>query len=195
LAPLISTRPTLIAGSTWPADEAALLPAWRTLTRDVPDARLIIAPHEPTAAHCAPIVQWAASAGLNCATLSNARATDDVILVDRVGVLGDLYALGTVAFVGGGFHAAGLHSVLEPAAFALPVLFGPRHQMSRDARLLIERRAGESVQNEQELAQALHILFTEPDTRERAGSAAKRVVSDGVGAAESSLALITQLLT
>jgi 3-deoxy-D-manno-octulosonic-acid transferase len=195
LAPLISTRPTLVAGSTWPADEAALLPAWRTLRRDVSDARLVIAPHEPTAAHCAPIVQWAATAGLTCATLTNARASDDVILVDRVGVLGDLYALGNVAFVGGGFHAAGLHSVLEPASFALPVLFGPRHQMSRDARLLIERRAGESVQNAQELADALHILFTEPDTRARAGSAAKRMVSEGVGAAERSLALILQLLT
>lgn len=195
LAPLVSTRPTLVAGSTWPADEAVLLGAWRTLTRELPDARLIIAPHEPTAAHCAPIQRWAIAAGLKCATLSEARATDDVILVDRVGVLGDLYALGNVAFVGGGFHTAGLHSVLEPAAFALPVVFGPRHQMSRDARLLIEQRAGEAVSNQQELVRALRILFTEPDTHSRAGRAAAVVVTEGIGAAARSMALVLQLLT
>ena len=58
-------------------------------------------------------------------------------LVDRIGVLGELYALATAAFVGGGFHAAGLHSVLEPAAFGAPVLFGPRYAKSRDAKLLL----------------------------------------------------------
>ena len=59
-----------------------------------------------------------------------------------LGVLGDLYALADVAFVGGGFHGAGLHSVLEPAAFGVPVLFGPRHEASRDASLLLAADAG-----------------------------------------------------
>jgi 3-deoxy-D-manno-octulosonic-acid transferase len=195
LAPLVSARPTLVAGSTWPADEAVLLAAWRTLMRDVPNARLIIAPHEPTAEHCAPIEHWAASARLKCARLADATNADDVILVDRVGVLGDLYALGNAAFVGGGFHAAGLHSVLEPAAFGLPVLFGPRHTMSRDAGLLLEKRGGEAVQDESELARAMRILFTEPETCERAGRAAKSVVSAGVGAAERSVDLVLRLLT
>ena len=59
-----------------------------------------------------------------------------VIVVDRVGVLADLYALAAVAFVGGGYHRAGLHSVLEPAVFGVPVAVGPHWQMSRDAALL-----------------------------------------------------------
>lgn len=195
LAPLASSRPTLVAGSTWPADERVLLPAWRALRAAVPEARLIIAPHEPTEAHCAPIARWAAESGMSWCTIDAARGDHDVVIVNRVGVLGDLYALGQVGFVGGGFHAAGLHSVLEPAAFAMPVLFGPRHQMSRDARLLLERRAGESVQNEHDLVHALQILFTEPDTRERAGQSAAAVVKDGVGAAARSVDLVLQLLT
>ena len=52
-------------------------------------------------------------------------------------MLAELYAAADVAFVGGGFHAAGLHSVLEPAAFGVPVAFGPRHANSRDAELLL----------------------------------------------------------
>jgi len=194
LVPLKSHRPTLVAGSTWPADEKVLLAAWRALRVSVPDARLIIAPHEPTPSHCEPIERWAEAEGFSLARLDAARADDDVVLVDRVGVLGDLYALATVAFVGGGFHAAGLHSVLEPAAFGVPVVFGPRHHMSRDARLLYEQRGGEPVRDVPEMLRALRILFTEEDTRARAGEAARAVVREGVGAAERSLSLALELL-
>lgn len=194
VTPLKSHRPTLVAGSTWPADEKVLLAAWRALRVSVPDARLIIAPHEPTASHCEPIERWAKAEGFSLARLGTARADDDVILVDRVGVLGDLYALATVAYVGGGFHAAGLHSVLEPAAFGVPVIFGPRHHMSRDARLLYEQRGGEPVRDVPEMLRALRILFTEEDTRARAGEAARSVVREGVGAAERSLSLVLELL-
>ena len=194
LSPLASARPTLVAGSTWPADEAALLAAWLDVRRAVPDARLIIAPHEPTPEHLAPVEQWARGAGLSIARLGDATATHDVVLVDRVGVLGELYALADAAFVGGGFHAAGLHSVLEPAAFGAPVLFGPLHANSRDAGLLIAARGGEAVRDTTELARALRILLDEPDTRTRAGAAAERVVQQGLGAAERSTLLVDELL-
>jgi 3-deoxy-D-manno-octulosonic-acid transferase len=195
LAPLASTRPTLVAGSTWPADETVLLPAWRAVRSDVPDARLVIAPHEPTAAHCAPIEAWARESGLSFARLADARATHDVVLVDRVGVLGDLYALATAAYVGGGFHAAGLHSVLEPAAFGAPVVFGPRHANSRDAGLLIIARGGEAVTDVGSLTEALRIVLGEPDTRSRAGAAALQVVRAGLGAADRSTELVEELMT
>ncbi len=187
-------RPTLVAGSTWPADEAVLLPAWEALRAECPGARLIIAPHEPTAAHLAPIERWAREASLSLARLGDADATHDVVLVDRVGVLGDLYALATAAYVGGGFHAAGLHSVLEPAAFGAPVLFGPRHGRSRDAGLLLAARGGDAVSNAAELTRALRIVLTEPDTRAQAGRAAERVVRDGLGAADRSAALVEELV-
>lgn len=195
LAALRSARPTLVAGSTWPADEKVLLPAWRALREELPAARLIIAPHEPTDAHCAPIRAWASAAGLSLRNLDAASAEHDVVLVNQVGVLGDLYALGDAAFVGGGFHAAGLHSVLEPAAFGRPVVFGPRYDGSRDARLLHERRGGEPVRDVSALARALRILFTEEDTRARAGKAALAMVHDGLGASDASVALIEALVS
>lgn len=194
LAALRSDRPTLVAGSTSPADERELLPAWRALRERVPDARLIVAPHEPTATHCAPIERWARDAGLSLAAIGVATAETDVVLVNKVGVLGDLYALATAAFVGGGFHAAGLHSVLEPAAFGSPVLFGPRFDASRDAVLLQQCKGAESVRNTDELARALRILLTETDTRERAGGAARQLVDAGLGASDASVALIESLV-
>ncbi len=195
LQPLASDRPTLVAGSTWPADEAALLPAWQRLASRKPNARLIIAPHEPTAEHLAPVEQWASSAGLRVARLSaHAASSADVVVVDRVGVLGELYALATAAFVGGGFHAAGLHSVLEPAAFGAPVLFGPRHVASRDAGLLIDDDAAVSVADADSLLSAMERWLGPRVERDAAGDAAMRVVRRGLGAAERSYALVRELL-
>jgi 3-deoxy-D-manno-octulosonic-acid transferase len=194
LAPLVSDRPTLVAGSTWPSDESVLCAAWRTLRTQVPDARLLIAPHEPTAAHLTPIERWGAATGLRCARLGKASPSDDVVLVDRVGVLHELYALADAAYVGGGFHAAGLHSVIEPASFGVPVLVGPQHHRSRDAARLIAARGAEAVTDAEGLARALRILLTEPDTRTRAGDAARVVVTSGLGATETSVALVERLI-
>src|SRR2546425_6577763 len=68
-----------------------------------------------------------------------------VIVVDRVGILADLYALADVAVVGGGFHRAGLHSVLEPAGFGVPGAGGPYWHMSRDAAAFVGRGGGGAV--------------------------------------------------
>ena len=195
LGPLVSERPTLVAGSTWPADEQVLLPAWLEARKRIPDARLIIAPHEPTPAHISGIEAWASAGGLVCARLdSDGVKHAEVIVVDRLGVLGDLYALATAGFVGGGFHDAGLHSVLEPAAFGAPVLFGPRHHGSRDAGLLIDDDAAESVGGADALASALARWLGARQQRDAAGAAALRVVRRGLGAAERSYALVAELM-
>ena len=203
LQALASARPTLVAGSTWPADEAVLRPAFaRTMQASGEDQarpRLIIAPHEPTATHLAPIREWARSSGLSCATLAEAEAdrtaaASDVILVDRVGVLGDLYALADMAFVGGGFHAAGLHSVIEPAAFGAPVLFGPGHDMSREAGLLLAAGGARVVRDAGECAVALNAWLFESAARDGAGVAARAVVERELGATERSVRLVQRLL-
>jgi 3-deoxy-D-manno-octulosonic-acid transferase len=191
---LASERPTLVAGSTWPSDEAVLLPAWTEMRTRSLDARLIIAPHEPTASHVATIERWAEDAGLRWARLDDATADADVIIVDRVGVLGDLYALASVAYVGGAFHSAGLHSVLEPAAFGVPVLFGPRYADSRDAVLLRDDDAAISVLDADALSNALVYWMNSKGDRRAAGDAAALVVHRGLGAAERSYALVKELL-
>jgi 3-deoxy-D-manno-octulosonic-acid transferase len=194
-ARLMGDRPTLVAGSTWPADERALLSAWAGVASRHPGARLIIAPHEPTPSHLAPIEAWARGARLRTARLDGAdAAAADVVIVDRVGVLGDLYALATAAFVGGGFHDAGLHSVLEPAAFGVPVLFGPRHTASRDARLLLDADAAVSTPDAAALELALDRWISHRDEARAAGEAARAIVHAGLGAASRSYALVAELM-
>jgi 3-deoxy-D-manno-octulosonic-acid transferase len=194
LAPLRADRPTLVAGSTWPSDDAVLLVAWTRLRRELPAARLVIAPHEPTPAHLEPVEEWARGSGLRLARLSAADAGADVVLVDRVGVLGDLYALASVAYVGGGFHSAGLHSVLEPAAFGAPVIFGPRWRDSRDAALLLQAGGGATVGDVTRFAHQLAAWLADPTTGHEAGLRARAMVEAGLGAAERSWALVASLL-
>jgi 3-deoxy-D-manno-octulosonic-acid transferase len=195
LSQLASGRPTVVAGSTWPSDEEVLFEAWPAVKRDILDARLIVAPHEPTSEHLAPIEEWARSQHLSLARLGTAEASHaDVVLVDRTGVLGDLYSLATAAFVGGGFHAAGLHSVLEPAAFGVPVAFGPRHSNSRDAVMLHRGRGGDSVATADETIEVLQHWLGDEAVRQRAGAAARALVQRGLGAGERSYELVMELL-
>ncbi len=190
---------TIVAGSTWPADEAVVLAAFADLLPQVPDARLILAPHEPNPDHLAGITQLAARLELprpvRLSQLEHA-ATAPMIVVDRVGILADLYALADVAFVGGGYHRAGLHSVLEPAVFGVPVAVGPHWHMSRDAVLLIDRGGAVAL-----LSDGRHPLHSQwlvwhhdPAARRKAGEVGKRLVAEGRGAADRTTALVQTLV-
>lgn len=192
---LRSSRPTLVAGSTWPSDEEHLLAAWTRVRDKIPDARLIIAPHETSDAHLRSIESWARSHALTLARVDAPDAQSaDVILVDRFGMLGDLYALADAAYVGGGFHSAGLHSILEPAAFGAPVLFGPRHEKSREAATLVQAGGGAVVTGAADLTIRLGYWLGSVPARDAAGSSAREMVQAGLGAAERSYELVTVLL-
>lgn len=192
---LASDRPTLIAGSTWPSDEEVLVPAVAAVRRAHPELRVVIAPHEVTAARMSALEQALAPAAGHVTRVSNSdAAAADLILVDGYGVLGDLYRLASFAFVGGGFHRAGLHSVLEPAAFGAPVIFGPLHDASRDARMLIDAGAGRAVTRREEIESVLREWILDPGGRTRAGETARQLVLAGLGASERSYALVAELL-
>jgi 3-deoxy-D-manno-octulosonic-acid transferase len=192
---------TIVAGSTWPSDEAVLLPAFADLLKQLahPGARLILAPHEPNPDHLAGIADRLRALKLprpvRLSQLEHATPSP-VIVVDRVGILADLYALGDVAFVGGGFHRAGLHSVLEPAVFGVPIAVGPHWQMSRDAGLLIERGAAAALPSD--ARHPLHsqwlVWHHDPAARRKAGAAGKQVVAEGRGASERTTALVRELV-
>ncbi|MEO5903349.1 MAG: glycosyltransferase N-terminal domain-containing protein [Gemmatimonadaceae bacterium] len=188
-------RPTLVAGSTWPSDEKRLLPGWLQMRRMLPAARLIIAPHEVTPSRLAAIERWAATSLLTLSRTSEptARATE-VVLVDQFGILGDLYALATAAFVGGGFHDAGLHSMLEPAAFGAPVLIGPMHMDNRDARLLVAGGGAVRCAGPGDISARLQVWFKNASVLEKASASARRVVEAGIGAADRSTELVEALL-
>ena len=205
-------RPVVVAGSTWPSDERVLMPALRRAHESGARFRLLIAPHEPTPDHLNALeakLDYCMPAGMRRTRLSSLLASGngeppptgslasgnwDVVVVDRVGVLADLYATASIAYVGGGFHGKGLHSVIEPAAAGVPVLFGPRWQGSRDARLLLEAGAAVAARDRQELGAALARWLQDETARATAAAAARAVVDRGQGAADRSLQLVIDLV-
>jgi 3-deoxy-D-manno-octulosonic-acid transferase len=191
---LAGARPALVAGSTWRSDERELLPAWRDLQRTVSGARLIIAPHELADAHLLSITNWAQSASLSVAGLNDATADTDVVIVDRMGVLADLYALATVAYVGGGFHGAGLHSLVEPAVFRAPTIVGPNNASSRDAAMMLAAGGAISVDGAAQLARVLSRLMTDDAERAACAEAIGSVVASELGAVDRSFEIIRELL-
>ncbi len=195
LAPLESERFTMVAGSTWPSDEERLFPAWAAVKRKHSDARLIVASHELGEDRLGVIESWARSNALTFSRIDGARAGESVvIIVDRFGILGDLYALADIAYVGGGFRSAGLHSLLEPAAFGAPVIIGSRHLDSRDAQLLVE--AGGAVRCSDASAMESQIMrwIESAESLKSAQIAARQVVELGLGAAKRSVGLVEKLV-
>jgi 3-deoxy-D-manno-octulosonic-acid transferase len=190
--------PVLVAGSTWPADEGVLLQAFAEVRRVHPEARLILAPHEPSSAHLVGIRAAARKLGLPDPDLLDAALPDSsFVLVDRVGVLARLYGSGAMAIVGGGFGRAGLHSVVEPAGWALPVCFGPHWQDSREAGLLAEA-GGATVLDQADPARHLAFwwsrMLAERGEREAAGRKAAAVIDAGRGAAVRQAELVERLM-
>ena len=121
--------PVLVAGSTWPEDERHLLAA----VKEAPDWKVLLAPHETTPAHLEGLERAMQENGLSFQRFSRGGSwTNQVLLVDHVGLLAELYSWGDLAFVGGSFKKQ-VHSVMEPLAAGLRVLVGPHHLNNREA--------------------------------------------------------------
>jgi 3-deoxy-D-manno-octulosonic-acid transferase len=147
---------TIIAGSTWSEDERLII----ELIKKRKDAmKYIIAPHETDTNKIEklieeielPVVLYS-QADEN--TVSNA----DVLIIDNVGMLAQLYQYGDIAYIGGGF-GKGIHNILEPAAFALPVIFGPNYQRFNEAKDLINQSAAFSIDKYRSLNNKISDLF------------------------------------
>lgn len=126
----------IVAGSTWPADEALL----RELLRQREDYVLVCAPHEVTAASRARLLggfEGFAPQAYSSVGSVDIDVSSRVMVLDAKGVLAKAYRYGRLAYVGGGF-GDGVHNTLEPVAYGLPVAFGPRYERFDEAIALVE---------------------------------------------------------
>jgi len=174
----------LVAGSVEPADEAPLLAAATSVLRTVPDARMLVVPHDADAAAEHRLMARAARAGLEAAAWSAGEAppTARCVVVRGTGLLYHLYALGTLAYVGGGFSRGKLHAVIEPAAYGQPIITGPHVTGTADAEALAAggalvpaRRHGAAAS----IATAWLRWLREIPSRTAAGLAARRSLHEG----------------
>lgn len=190
---LLSSRFTLVAGSTWPSDHRVLFPAWERVKQRDSRARMIIAPHDLSDRHLGAIEAWARPLYTHARLSEPDAARAEVLIVDRYGVLGDIYGVADVAYVGGGLHGPGLHSVVEPAAFGRPVIYGSTHARRRDAGLLRAAGGAVAIDSADALERAISGWLPEAK-RKTAGANALAVVRREAGASEKTYALLVALM-
>lgn len=165
-----------IAGSTWPADESMI----KTLDAEIPDWKIILAPHEIAADHLKQIERLFPTA-IRYSNLNgeNARASR-ILLIDNIGMLSSLYQYARVAYIGGGF-GVGIHNTLEAAAFGLPMIFGPNYRKFQEAHDLLKLGAAKSIEDEQSLITAFQLL----KNNQKAAQLAQEYVAQQKGATAS----------
>jgi len=178
------TAPVFICGSVW-EEEFFVLEAFCELKKQFPQWRLIWVPHEPKEKELRAIegyLESQAIAHIRFTGLSEYK-NEEAIIVDKVGVLPPLYRAGKIAYVGGGFKK-GVHSVIEPAAFGLPVIFGPKHFVSAEAQDLLKEGGGFSIKGKDDFLPLLKSLMEDEDYREERGKIAGDLVERRTGVAE-----------
>jgi 3-deoxy-D-manno-octulosonic-acid transferase len=190
-------RPVVMAASTLKGEEEAVLEAFQRVRSTRASALLIIAPRKPE--RFDEVERMARRAGWNVARRSELRVDaeprNDVVVLDSIGELAQLYQVGTVVFVGGSLVDSGGHNILEPAVFGKPIVFGPHMQnFAEIAATFLDNGAAVQVKNPRELETALIDLLGDPVRRARLGAAARALVEANRGARAKSLAVIAQLL-
>lgn len=179
LSPLSMVRPTeykvIVAGSTWPQDEALL----QRYVRERQGVKLVLVPHEIDATHLHDIFNrfQGRFVRFTQATMQSLRCCD-TLLVDTIGHLSSIYRYADVAYVGGGF-GEGIHNTIEPAVYGVPVLFGPNNKKFREAQDMLRLGCGIEVRDYESFAFSMDRALAD---HEALGRIARDYVTSEVGA-------------
>ncbi|MDZ4845309.1 MAG: glycosyltransferase N-terminal domain-containing protein [Chitinophagales bacterium] len=185
--PLIETfkgeKKLFLVGSLEPKDEGVVLPLLNhpDFTKQF---TCIIAPHNIDKNYVTKIQAALNRKSVLYSSLSPALAKEsNILIIDSIGILSRLYKYSDVAYIGGGF-GEGLHNVLEPAVWGVPVFFGPKHHKFIEAAELVNRGGAFVVQDADELKTKTFNLLTNKDAHQKAAQAASDFIQENKGATE-----------
>lgn len=171
---------TIVVGSSWPKDEDLIVNFINSNTFNV---KFIIAPHNIKEEQIQNLknsitkktVLFSEKEGQNLADF-------DVFIIDTIGILTKIYSYADIAYVGGGFGNPGVHNVLEPATFGVPIIIGPNYSHFAEAIALVNMEACIAVNNSKELNEALENLIRNEDIRHEKGHMCSTFVQMNKGA-------------
>jgi 3-deoxy-D-manno-octulosonic-acid transferase len=173
-----ANRKLIVAGSTWPPDEDLLS---KYIGETEKNVCLVVAPHEIHRSNISRLQKLFGNSILYSETNNKDTLPGRVMIIDNIGLLSSIYQYGDIAYIGGAFKT-GLHNVLEPACFSMPVLFGPEYSKFQEAVQLIELGAAISISNFEELESHLNELFSNAEMLNELSRKAGRFIEDNKGA-------------
>ncbi|MBG7611415.1 3-deoxy-D-manno-octulosonic acid transferase [Polaribacter sp. BAL334] len=173
---------TIVAGSTWKEDEELLVNYINNIALD--DEKMIIAPHN---IQNEAIVALKKSIHKKTVLFSEKEGKNmaeyQVLIVDTIGILTKIYAAANVAYVGGGLKT-GLHNILEPATFGIPVVIGNKFDKFKEAVDLVNLKGCISICNQNEFSSIFTKLKKEEDFRKSTGNINKKYIQEHLGATQ-----------
>lgn len=172
---------TLVAGSTWKEDEVLLIDYINNHAST--EEKFIIAPHNINSKD----IEELKNSISKSVVLYSEKATKNlnnfqVFIIDTIGILTKVYSYADIAYVGGGYTKSGVHNVLEPATFGMPIIIGPNFKNFNEVKDLVKIEACFVVNNTQKLSVLLTQFFRESQKRQKAGSIALNYVKNKTGA-------------
>jgi len=183
----------LIAGSTHEGEERILIDTYLSLRKGRSDLLLILAPRHPE--RSGGVEALLREKGLDYQKRSRPLQGKQVLLLDTVGELSRLYAIATVAFVGGSLVPSGGHNILEPAAHGVPVVFGPHMENFQEISAVVrDRHGGVGVRDSRELLAVLEDLLRDSVKRRSMANAARKIIQDNQGALQKTLDLVAGVM-
>ncbi len=187
--------PVIAAGSTHAGEEEMVARTFQRLLTEGCDVLLVLVPRHPE--RCRHVAEMLGRMGISCRLRSQSSETDpvllsgEVLLVDTLGEMLNIYALSDVVFVGGSLVPVGGHNLLEASLVGKPVLFGPHMQNFREiSRLLLEVGAGSQISDELELGLSLQRLLADRALCSKMGQAGRALIEQNVGATDRTLEVL-----
>ena len=170
----------IVIGSSWPEDEAILVPYINQCKHDV---KFIIAPHNIKAKQIEGLKQSLQKETVLFSNKENYNLKDSqVFIVDTIGFLSKIYSYANIAYVGGAMGTTGLHNILEPAVFGVPIIIGSNHKKFPEAQAMIDHSNVFSVNDYTSLKNKLDLLIDNKTVREETGEKSFNFVKEKEGA-------------
>lgn len=184
---IIANKRVFVIGSSWKEDEDIILPVINKIQKFESRLLTILVPHEPKETKIALIEKniFQNFENLNSIRYSslNGYSNENLIIVDCIGKLLSLYSISYVSYVGGGFKS-GLHNILEPAIFNVPVFFSNNVKNSDEDEVMQKYGGGILVNSRNQFYRDLRVILGNKILRDEIGEKCKFVFSDKSGIAK-----------
>lgn len=179
-------KTTIVIGSSWPKDETLLV---NYINQSSDDVKFIIAPHNIKSEQIQELKNSIAKKTILFSDVETrliaSLQENNVFIIDTIGILTKIYSYADIAYVGGGFGNPGVHNILEPATFGVPVVIGPNYSHFTEATALVNMGGCISIQNQTQLNEAFDLLLHNEDERLEKGHICSTFVQMNKGATQT----------
>ena len=173
-------KTTIVIGSSWPKDESLLVNYINSASADL---KFIIAPHNIHKPEIDKLQTLITKKTILFSEKENQNLNEfQVFIIDTIGILTKIYSYADIAYVGGGFGNPGVHNILEPATFGVPIVIGPNYSHFAEATALVHQGGCVSISNQKELNETLDNLISNEDIQHEKGHICETFVQMNKGA-------------